>query len=327
MGGGDPRGVRRAVTLSDLEADVYRRLSKNTTADTVTQTRIRAFLNQRHRRILADVGIGHLRLDDFTFASVASTPRYALPQGIAKVHRIWETTNDRTLRKLTLNDLRELDPDPPTGTPDYWVPLGYTAVARQPSNASAIFGDSTAAGDTQNLTIEGVLSTGERRTVTQALTGTTGVQIGTLSTWVVIERVYVATAAVGTITINEDSETGTELARITVGLTAPRYYSILLYLTPAAAVTYNVEADFEIADMSVAGDVPYLPPDFHYLLSVGARLDEYEKTDDPRRREMAEREWREGLMKLKWFLYEHQSLSGPPPARSNLGPWYPAGSW
>ena len=317
------------MTLSEIEADLYRRLGKNTTADPATQTRLRAFLNQRQRRMLSDVGVHGLRQDIFTFASVASTQRYALPQGVSKIHRIWETTNQRTLRTLSLTELREYDPRASsiTGTPDYWVPLGYTAVAAQPSDASQVWAKSTAAGDTQNLTIETVLSTGERRTQTTALTGVTAVQIGSLATNLVIERVYVATAAVGTITVHEDSGTGTELARITLGATAPRYYSILLYLTPSAAVTYYVDADFEIADMSVAGDVPYLPPDFHYLLVFGAMLDELMKTDDPKRYDRIDREYREGVNKLKWFLAESQSLDGPPPARSNLGPYYPAGTW
>lgn len=316
------------MTLSDLEADLYRRLGKNTTADTVTQTRLRAFLNQRQRRILSDVGMGLLRQDPpLTFASVASQQRYGLPQGIAKIHRIFETTNDRTLHRLSLTELREYDPDPPTGTPDYWVPVGYGAVAQQPSNASAIYGDSTSASDTQNLTIEGILSTGERRTVTQALTGTTGVQIGSLSTWVAITRVYLATAALGTVTLTEDSEGGTELARITIGRTAPRYPIILLYPTPSAAITYTVDADVQIADMSVAGDESYLPEDFHYLLVFGAMLDEWIKTDDPERYDRVDREYREGIMKLKWFLHHSQSLDGPPPARSNLGAQYPAGVW
>jgi hypothetical protein len=258
---------------------------------------------------------------------VANQKRYSLPQGIAKVQRIFETTNDRTLRRMRKTQYREYDPDPPAGTPDYWVPLGYTALSKQPSDASAIFADSTSGSDTQNITIEGVLSTGERRTVTQALTGATGVQIGTLSTWVLIQRVYVATVAIGTITLTEDSEGGTELARITIGKTAPRYYSILLYLTPSAAVTYSVDADLAIADMSVAGDEPYLPEDFHWLLVYGAMLDELMKTDDPKRYDRVDREYREGITKLKWFLHNSQSLEGPPPGRSNLGPWFPAGVW
>lgn len=318
------------MTLSELEQDVYRRLNKNTTADTVTQTRIRAFLNQRQRRILAEVGIGRLRDDVFTFTSVAGQPRYALPQGVAKVHHIIDATNGRTLRQLTLTELREFDPRSATytGSPDYFVPLGYTAVAAQPADASELFAKSTAAGDTQNLTLEGVLSSGERRTVTVALTGVTAVSLSSaITTWVTVERVYVVTAAAGTITLLEDSGSGTELARITLGQTAPRYYAILLYPTPSAVVPYTVDAAFEIADMSIAGDVPYLPPDFHYLLSVGARLDEYEKTDDPARRRIADLEWREGMSKLKWHLYGLQALNGPPPRRSNLGAWYPPGVW
>jgi hypothetical protein len=318
------------VTLSEIEQDVYRRTGKNTSSpDTVTQTRVRAFINQRQRRILSDVGIGRLRDDVFTFSSVASQQRYGLPQGISKLHRIIDSANGRSIRLLTLAELREVDPRASTytGTPDYVVPVGYSAVASQPSDASQIWAVSTSASDTQNLTIETALSTGERRTITQALTGTVPVQIGTLSTHVVIERIYVATAAVGTITILEDSGTGAELSRITIGQTAPRYFSILLYPTPSAVVAYTVDAEFEINDMSIAGDVPYLPPDFHYLLSVGARLDEYEKTDDPARRKIAEREWADGIVKLKWHLYGLASATGTRVQRSNLGAFYPPGVW
>jgi hypothetical protein len=320
------------VTLSEIEQDVYRRTGKNTSSpDTVTQTRIRAFINQRQRRILAEVGVGRLRDDVFPFTSVALQQRYGLSQAITKIHAITDPTNGRAVQELSLSVLRTIDPQSSstvTGTPDWFVPLGYTAVANQPSNASQIWAVSSAAGDTQNLTIETMLSTGERRVITQALTGITAVQIGTLATHLVIERIYVATAAAGTITILEDSGTGTELARITIGQTAPRYYSILLYPTPSAAITYTVDAAFEIADMSVAGDVPYLPPDFHFLLSVGARLDEYEKTDDEKRRAIAEREWAQGLSRLKWHLYGLRSQSQLIwPRRSNLGPWFPPGVW
>lgn len=319
------------MTLSEIEQDVYRRLGKATASpDTATQTRIRAFINQRLRRILSEVGTGRLRDDVFTVASVANTPRVALPQAITKVHRIFEIANGRNLRLMTLDALREYDPRSInyTGTPDYFVPLGYTAVAAQPSNASELFIQSNAAGDTQNLTVEGVLATGERRTVTKALTGVTPVSLAsTVTTWTVIERVYVATAAVGTILVTEDSGAGAELARITVGRTAPRYYTVLLYPTPAAVITYYVDAEWEIADMSVAGDVPPLPDDFHYLLSVGARLDEYEKGDDEKRRGIVEREWAQGIIRLKWHLYGLQAKEGPPPRRSNLGPWFPANWW
>lgn len=311
------------MTLAELEADVYRRLGKNTTADTVTQTRIRAFLNQRHRRLLSEVGIGQLREEVFTFASVASQQRYALPQGVAKVHRIWEETNDRHLTEMTLAQLRQGDPSPASGTPDHWVPFGYTAVAQQPSAAALLFAKSTSASDTQAITIEGMLSTGERRTVTTSLTGVTALDVGaTLATWLTIERVYLITAAIGTVTLHQTNGTGTELARITLGLTAPRYYSILLYPTPASAITYSIDASFEINDMSVAGDVPYLPPDFHYLIVTGVRIDEYEKTDDDRYVK-AMVEWVDGIKKLKWYLYGERGQEGASPAYSTLGPWYP----
>ena len=38
-------------------------------------------------------------------------------------------------------------------------------------------------------------------------------------------------------------------------------------------------------------------------------------------------EWRDGLVKLKWYLAGLQGLEGPPPAVNNLGAYYPPGTW
>lgn len=313
------------MTLADLETDVYSRTNKNLTADAVTKARIDRFLNQRMRRILTDVGIGELREAVFTFASVAGQQMYALPQAIAKVHRIWDPATRRRLLLVPLETIRDIV-QTASSIPMGWAPYGYAEVAVQPSDASAIYAKSTSAGDVQTLYLDVMLSTGERRTISQVLTGVSALQVGTLSTITVIERIYVNTVAIGTITILEDSGVGTELARITIGKTAPRYQAILLDCPAAAAVTYSVDASWQIEDMAQAGDVPPIPEDFHWLIACGARMDEYEKTDDDRYTK-AMADWNRGLVALKWFLAQQsvnrQSYQTP----SNLGAYYPAGRW
>ena len=115
------------MTRSDLEQAVYRRLGKNTASvDSATQTRIRHFLNQRHRRILAMPGLSHLRNTTTTFASVAGTSNYDV-SGVFAVKRIFETTNDWTLERLSLEEYRRINPDPSASqsTPTHWVPITF----------------------------------------------------------------------------------------------------------------------------------------------------------------------------------------------------------
>ena len=55
------------MTLRDLERSVYRRLNKNAAVPNAeTQTRIRDFLNSRHRRLLRLPGMDELRSDTLT---------------------------------------------------------------------------------------------------------------------------------------------------------------------------------------------------------------------------------------------------------------------
>lgn len=319
------------MTLNELEQDVYRRLNKNTTADTATQTRIRAFLNQRHRELLTLPDCQQLRDDVTTFATVADQSRYALPQAVARIHRLWDADNERPLVEKTMGWYRSIAPDPSvqTGEPEVFCVLGQTRVAKQPSDASAVYVDSTSASDTGTARIEGVVTGGYQQTGSVTMTGTTAVQIGSLSTWEQIDNFYLSTAAVGTVTLHEDASGGTELARIPIGKTMPRYWTIYLWPTPSSALTLTMDYAREILDMSNSTDEPLLPPDFHRLIVYGACMDECLKTDDSRYAAY-EREWDKGVASLLYWLHARASFR-PGASRthegSNLGAWYPAGRW
>jgi hypothetical protein len=320
------------MTLNELELDVYRRLNKNSTAETNTQTRIRQFLNQRHRELVTQPDCQSFRDDVTTFATVAAQARYALPQAVARIHRIWDETNERTLTQVGMSWYRTMAPDPSavSGDPEAFAVQGITRVATQPSAAAAIFAKSTSASDTAIvIRIEGVITGGYQQIANATLTGTTALQIGTLSTFIQIDNVYISAAAVGTVTLHQTSGAGTELARIAIGDTMPQYWTVHLWPTPSSALTLSMDYAREIRDMSQSTDEPLLPVDFHRLLVYGACADECLKLDDTRVGSFMQM-WDRGVADMKYWIHAGASYRpGHSFSRggSNLGSMYPAGRW
>jgi len=318
------------MTRGELLTSLYRRLNKSETPDTATKNRLVGFLNEAYREVLSLPGIQRLRDDTLTFASVANQARYALPW-VPKINRVFETTNDRLLQPMTLSDYRAIDPDPAstTGTADCWVWAGYTPVAVQPSDASSLFVKSTSASDTNTCYLEGETSGGYPRAVSVSMTGTTAVNLSSaVSDWVRVTKVYLSSAAVGTVTLHEDSGSGTELARIGIGQTSQRYCSLYLYPTPSSVVTYTADIVVGITDLAQDNDEPRLPADFHDLLVLGARVREYEKLDDARLT-IASQQFESRKRDLMYWLAEtgHSDLTTRMGmGRSRLGPNFPAGS-
>lgn len=117
----------------------------------------------------------------------------------------------------------------------------------------------------------------------------------------------------------------------------PQYYAyvtdrvIKLYPVPSANNTVYIDHDADITEMDDDADVPIVPEDFHYLLSLGIRLNEYEKNSDARYN-IANNEMDKGVAKLRhWVASRLKNVSNP--ARfgsgtrpSRLGGWYPGGS-
>lgn len=322
------------MTFLQLQQRLARRRGANDTSiPTATATRYKDALNETHRDILRMPGLESLRHAVETFASVSGTQSYALPtQGIARINRIWEITNQRKLQYQTLAWLRESDPWPQQGTPWAWVPTGYAEVATQPSNASEIFVKSSSASDTtQTAYIEGIITGGYTRTASVTVTGTTAVTLASaITTFEVITKFYLSASAVGTVTLHEDSGAGTELARITIGKTRANYSAFLLYPTPAAAVTYYADVVRGIPDMSNDTDEPLIPEDFHDVLLDGAELRELKKQDDPSRWRLVSDSYRTGVRMLQTWVTNHpdyQPVFGREEAGfSSLGAWFPAGT-
>lgn len=299
------------------------------------RARLLRYLNQGLRRILALPAMASITNSDppFTFASVTDQPRCVLPESIADPFFLTERTDDRKLWPMTLDQYRQLAPDPTqvTGTPTHYVPIGRVALATLPSNASELFIKSTSSGDTGQATLRGVISGGYLREASVTMTGTMAVSFDTaITSWIDVSDITLSVAAIGTVTIHEDSGAGTELARITIGQMRPRYQGLYLYPTPSDAITYYVDSRRRTIELQNDEDEPPWDPDYHWLLSTYARMRQYEKTTDTRYA-IAKADYDEGLKALI-----HKTIC--PPDRvpvpggvvdrgSNLGPWFPAGRW
>lgn len=317
------------MNLAGILADCYRRLDYSVTPPQTITTRLAAFINTTHRQILGTPGLDTLRDDQLTFASVANQARYGLPPAISRIESITDRTTMLRLRLRSLGDIRGSDPGlVQTGPSDCYVPLGWQQVQSQPSAATGLWAVSTSASDVQNCSIETVRTGGyERVGAPTTLTGTSRVQLGTLTDHLEVTKFYLSSAAVGAVSLYDAVSSGNELARIPIGGTYARYLAVQLYPTPASVITYYVDYVREIPDMVNATDEPLLPQDYHYLLIEGALLKEWTKLDDTRR-SAAQQDYTKGLNALKYFVNCPPdflpSRKGLQQERSRFGAYFPA---
>lgn len=305
------------------------RRGANQRLNDTTKRRYRNSVNEAHRQVLRMPGMEALRYASLTFASVADQKLYALPtQGVARINRITEQTNDRKLEYRTPAWLDSVAPDPTTGTPWAWIPKGYVEVHTQPADASAVYVVSTSASDTAVAYVEGIRTGGYYSSTRVTMTGTTAVAVGSITDFIAITKFYLANAAVGTVTLKEDSGSGTELSKIAIGDVRGQFYGFQLYNTPSSAITYTADILRSIPDMVNDADEPLIPEDFHDLLIDMAEMKELRKQDDPDRYAMLVGDVKRGQDALKSFVISHPdwvpNWDGNRGQMSTLGAWFPA---
>jgi hypothetical protein len=319
------------VTLNEIELDIYRRLDYADSPPTSVKARIDGFINQRHRQLLATDRLRSLRSAGTLVTTMPGIWSYGIPFGCSRIRRVMDQAGQYRLEAQTAEWLRDRQPAPGTitGTPSVWVPMGYCPVAQRPFLVSALWVSSTA-NEAGPIDLTYVLSGGQQVAVqvTNLVSGTPINISGTVSVTDVIEFSS-RTVAVGTITLSDLATGGLIMSQIAKGRSTARYYRISFYPTPVAALTYLVDFEHEIPVLADPLDEPLLPIDFHDLIALWARLDEYEfKSDDrwqatktlveDRTREL--RAWVENH-----DIYRRSALPSAS-SRSRLGPWFPAGS-
>lgn len=291
------------MNITLIQSQVYDDLGYTQTPPTEVVRRLLRYGNEAQRELVTMRGLARLRRAVLTFPSIANNPFAVLPQAAVRIAGITERTSQRYLREKTIQQLRALDPGLTNLDSNPWayVVINMTAaVAVDPSAAAAIFIKSDNAGDVGTAYIQGTTSGGYPRIASVAMTGVTAVAFpGT--DWIDITKIYLSAAALGTITVNQTSGVGTELARITIGRQITRYTRIQLYGTPTQALTYYADVDRHIEDFVNGGDEPYLPEDYHWLIPVGIRLREYRKREKGAEVGIEAKAWKDGVSALKGF--------------------------
>jgi hypothetical protein len=331
------------MTLNDIELDVYRRLDYADTPPPSVKNRIDGFINQRHRQLLASDRMRPLRLATTTLTSIPLRSSYGLPFGCARVSRVTDQDNDVLLGTQTYEWVREHAPNPQdtTGTPTHWIPLGFSPVATRPSTAAlwmaslddppgtAITFTLVLVGDYngrpgQTVTVSPVMSSPDP-TVRNPIT----LPVGFTPSDIV--RFSADTVLAGSVAIFDTGTQGTGnlISQISAGQTKARYYRVGLYPVPSAAILYWIDYEREIRDLTAPLDEPLLPVDFHDLIAVLARMDEYEFKSDDRwqaTRDIAD----ERTKQLRSWVENHDAYRfhaiPVAPTTSRLGPWFPSGT-
>lgn len=297
-------------------------------------TRLTRWINEGYRHIMAKPGREQLRDASITITTEANRSLYAWPQAVAKVYAMTQVTNSVRLGFLTKDQYRSLNPglNQSSGFAYAWSPDGWGPVLRQPEGTGLWAVSSDALDTTQRVNVQGFLTNNDTSAEIQSavLNGTTRVQIGTLTTWNILERLDLTAVGVGIIRIYDAATLGNELLRLQPGQTSAQYQHFRLFPTPSSAVDYQADISYALTELVNANDIPLLPPDFHDMLPLYARLREAVRGGDSTRTAWNNGEMRERLTELVRYVdfpKDYQPIVGS--ARSgmgvnNLGAWYPA---
>jgi hypothetical protein len=324
------------MTFAQLKADIYRRLGYSATPPAGIQTRVGSFINEAHREMLALPGLSHLRDDVLTVTAVANYGRMGLPSIIARIKAVVDRTNNHRLRPVPLSELRLDDPAQAFtgGYPLQYSVCGYQQVQFQPATATGLWAVSSSSSDASGPKVFAeTITTGGYRHVTSTtgtfLTGTSRVQLGTRTDSVEVHKFYVDQPCVGYISLYNAATVGVELARIEPTLTYARYLAVEFWPVQTTDTTLYIDCTRAVFDLVQDTDEPMLPPDFHYVLGIGARMKEYELVDDSRITQ-ARADYLRGQAALRsWVLNDGDrtsSLRHTPVRWSQLGPMFPSGS-
>lgn len=317
------------MNLTNILADAYRRLSFGTSPGSEVSTRLTAFANAEIREILSDPILSKLRRRPVSFSTVADLPTCVLPQAAVRIYSIVDRTNQRELDEETQEWIREQDPGQSfsSSAPEAFAIVNYTSpIARQPSDSSQLLAKSSSASDTAVVAyIEFINSDGYIQAANATLTGATALNLGAADVVSVLDF-YLSAAPVGEVTLHEDTGSGTELAKIGIGRTRARYTMLEIFPTPATAMTLYADVDTEITDLVNGTDEPVIPDEYCEVIVHGIRKREYQKREKKVLADGADTDRRPWIAKLHHHMHRKASSESRRERRSQLGPYYPAGS-
>lgn len=318
------------MTFLEIQQAIYRKVGFLDAPESTVQTRVKQTLNIWHRRLIAR--FPRLRDDTISFSTVIGQTVYALPQAIARINGIHETTTPMNLEECSIEWIRRTDPQlVAIGPPQKYAPQSYRYTAMNPAS-TGIWAVSSSASDTvPTINIDGSIADGTRTALQSvALTGTSRVQIGSMTNFTEIDRCFLSAACVGTVTLYDASTAGNVIATIRIGATTARYLWVLLWPQPGTVITEYVDYTRQISDMVQDTDEPLLPEDFQSILIDAGAMEEWLRKNDTRAKDEKQL-MDEQLRKLQHWVVNppgyHPIVAKTRRGFSRLGGNYPADTW
>lgn len=325
------------MTFAEIRADICRRLDKNAiNLDPETKTRLDTFINDRYRELLRLDGI-NTRDETYQIPTVAGGSRYVLPPGITQVINIVNMITGRPLVQTSLQWIRWrwTSLAPAIGSPTHYAILNNSMVLNQPTNYAAgalqILSTVTQSLVPLNIEYEAPPPGGHMIFTSAAISSTVPVVVNVPV--FVVYRMQMSQPATGIVTLSQVNPPLT-ICQITPNTAMPRTsshgWTLLLWPTPSAAIPLLVDATHARRQLSLDGDEPDLPEEFHTALVWGGCSEECLKMDDDRVK-YYEGKYQDDVRRLRAFLHQSRGQRWVPRQRnrgwSDLGGRFPADRW
>lgn len=108
------------ATFLQIVDDALERLNLPSDASSSARTRVKRYVNEGYKLLLADTGMARARDTTTTISVIAGTTEYTVTA--SKVRAIRDTANDVLLTEMSLSAIRSLDPgDDSTGNPTHYA--------------------------------------------------------------------------------------------------------------------------------------------------------------------------------------------------------------
>jgi hypothetical protein len=332
------------MTLDDMLIDCCTRLNYPPDLAVVepkVKARLTAFLNQTQYEILGQPSFVRLLYIESVLQAEAGVSVYGLPDYYERILSVVDPINQRRLSVMSMDAYRRYLPNPLTqqGTPVSYAFNGWGAMELQPTSLEDVYVYSEAADDGTTVSCWAIVPDPPAfdgwmkftAVLNAAAGGVLFVPAGGNARPAYMTDVQVSKPVVArSVELLANKPPTRFLSRIMQGAARARHCQIVLAPTPSGRPPFLVTGQRPVIPMEGSGDTSVIPPSFHYVLSAGARMKEYELRGDTARYAVAKREHDTGMSFLNAFVSsmpDGGDVMVPDDGRfggtSVLGPWFP----
>jgi len=256
---------------------------------------IGTYINNRYFQILRAINWQNIRTD-YQLTTTAGTQDYVLPDDFGKEIYVHDSTNNRELSRVELQDLVRNYPSGLTSTGTVYRYVIYDdTVQNQPASASTLSIVSSSASDTSQTVLVRGISSNVEITEEVTLSGTTSVT--TSNSFSRVKAISKSANTAGKVTITAGSTT---IAVLAPKVLESRYKKIKFHYVPNQALTISIP--YIIKPLPMVEDEDYPIIDIADLIEMGAKADALRYKKQYTKAQVYEALFTKGLAEYIWDM-------------------------